>query len=281
MNRITMTTFGRWGRWGNQILEVAFLDSYARRYDARLELPDSELRRRFLLPLCEPRGPALPPYHERYHGDALSEPVPPLGGNAVNHDFRGYGQYHTSWYTADEQTRLRKLFRMAVPQSLWQYAEDVRRDGRPLVGIHLRRGDYGRLIFPITPVSWYLAWLKRHWPTLERPRLVVASEQPELVDCFGEYEPEPLPSITDMALTDALRDWYLLSQCDVVLSGNSTFAFTAAMTGRCQAGQYWRADLASERLEPTDPWDAWPILHQRQEDFPNVPGAWLASNPQW
>ncbi len=298
---ITMSRFGnRYGRWSNQLFQYAFLKCYARQYNLELQLPP--WAGNDLLGATDPPVTATLPPKSEDRRPANAQGLRPTGDELVGYDFHGQAQYHTSYYRPHREF-IRCLWRPTVALCRRMLPAKGRLDslGQTRIGIHLRRGDYGRLIFYITPVQWYLEWLKANWARFDDPVLFVASEDRALVDEFREYNPqtaeslgvdlktEPLPTYPYLArdlreakphLLDFFPDWHLLAQCDVLLMGNSTFAFTAAMVAR-HLQECWRSRLSTQRFEQIDPWDSLPLLREDLRDYPGIPGTFLKQNPMW
>ena len=293
-----MSQFGHWGRAGNQLFQYTFLTGYAKREGAELQLP--QWVGTYLFGASEPPiSQRLKPWIEI--GGGLQHHVPPKGDELVNHDFRGYAQYHTSYYVKDK-ARIRRLFKpvRAIANRVEPAAEQLIDSGKTVVGIHLRRGDYGQRIFPIIPTSWYLKRLRKNWSNLIDPVLFIATESTELVNEFQEFCPsttetlgislrEQLQQPGDLkrdALTHNLSamdwypDFYLLSQCDVILGPSSTFSFFAAMLNP-SLKEYHRASLKTESFELTDPWDSYPMMREHVRDYPHLEGITVPSNPYW
>jgi len=246
---MSMSQFGKWGRAGNQFFQYAFLTRYAAKYNLELQLPpwvgnslfgtkDSAVSSK------------LTPWKEK--GSGREQPVPPVGDELVGHDFHGYAQYHTSQFAENKQMIQQTLFQPAasVAERLQPAENLLARDGKTTVGIHIRRGDYGRNIFPLVPTGWYQKWLRHHSSRLGDFRLFIATEDPSLIAEFAEWGPETVETLgIDLAATPMANctylahdlethdtramDWYpdfrLLSVCDIILGGSSTFSFFAAM----------------------------------------------------
>ena len=294
---ITMRGFGDWGRAGNQFFQYAFLTGYAQRHGVELRLPAWCGTHLFG---CNEKAPTekLPKWMEP--GSGLLHPTPPKGKELVGHDFCGYAQYHTSYFTEDKD-RIRKLFRPIedVKNRLESAVSSLRSEERTVIGIHLRRGDYGRGIFPVIPASWYLGWLSANWKRYKNPLLFISTETLSLVEEFNQYRPltvetlgidlnnKPMADCTylaqdlkshDRRAMDWYPDFHLLCQCDVILGPSSTFSFVAAMLNP-NLQEYWRANLALERFIPVDPWDAYPMLRETVQQFPHLEGIALRRNP--
>jgi hypothetical protein len=310
MPTITMRQFGNYGRFGNQIFEYMFLKVYARQHGCQLQLPSWVGNALFG---CNdpPVRVNLPEYRELSTPPNYSHPQPPAGDALVNHDFVGYAQYQTSYFAPHWQF-IRGLFRptdkvldrfMDVHANLRSLIVHADRTlhARTVVGVHLRRGDYGRQIFYITPVEWYLRKLEQLWPTLDDPMLFVATEDRSLVDQFSDYDPlttDDLGVKLDETLMDHypylardrevrepwqmdfFPDWYTLTKCDYLLMGNSTFPFTAAMMNENLVAS-WRSNLPSQDFVQVDPWNATPLTYDVAEDYKHVPGVCLESNSYW
>jgi hypothetical protein len=217
----------------------------------------------------------------------------PRGTSLIGKDFRGHAQYHSSWYTLEDREFVRSLYRPTwkVRRRMAPAVDAMADHDGNWVGIHLRRGDYGQAIFYITPVAWYLRELDKLWPRLNNPRMFIATESPELVQEFAKYEPvtaeglginlasEPLENYEylqdDLVSREPLQmdffpDWYLLSHCDVILCGNSTYAVTAAMMN--PNAILYRSHLPTQRFERIGPWASWPIQRDHINDYPHVEG---------
>ena len=297
---IQMSRLGNYGRWANSCIQYAFLHVYARRHDATVRT--SRWAGNALLIGVDdmPSIPGLPCYHERL--DANQRPSPPVGPEALDLDFCGYAQFHTSWYRPD-QAYVRDLLRPneAVAERMAPAVEKLRALGETIVGLHLRRGDYGQSIFFLTPVSWYLRKLEEVWPTLKNPVLFVASEDRALVHEFQAYRPETAESLgivlglerlsgyaylhedlrnPDPVQMDFYPDFHLLQQSDVMLAPNSTYSFLAAMLAPTLE-QYWRAHLPTRGFQLEDPWDARFLHHDRVGDYPDVEGVAVRQNKYW
>lgn len=287
------------GRFANQLFQHAFLNVYGNRQRATVQEPPWVGNALFGARAPLPR-PLLTDWHERI--DAREQSYPPNGDEALGKNFVGYGQFHTSWYAPDREF-LRGLFQpvAAVRQRMASAVEKMKARGSTTVGVHIRRGDYGRSIFYITPVEWYLDCLAKLWPTLDRPALFISTEDASLVERFVDYSPvttkslgvdlkaEPMPfyqyllhdRITlDPVQLDFYPDFHLLSQCDVLLTPNSTFSFFAAMLNPTLR-EFYRSSLQTQGFAKEDPWDAYPLTHDRVEDFSHVPGIRTEANPWW
>jgi hypothetical protein len=258
-----MSTLGKNGRFGNQLFQYAFLKTYALRFQCMVQTPVWIGQHLFGLR----DYPSLIPLPEvKQVSEILAlDPIPHVP--IVNVDFRGYFQYHTSYYVPFK-AYIRSLFKPIYPlQALMN--EGVRRlrsRGNTVVAFHFRRGDYENYddkIFFIAPTSWYKKWLEENWSKLNNPVLFIASDEPEKVlGDFQEYHPVTSNELgISLPIAPYYPDFYFLSQSDIVLISNSTFSFAACMLN--ERGQLFLRpykDLA--QMIPFDPWNSEPLLRE-------------------
>src|SRR5262249_6104087 len=111
-------------------------------------------------------------------------------------DISGCFQYHTSLYRPHVD-RWNSWFQPTpeIKRRIQPAEERLRSSGDTVVGIHIRRGDYGRGYFYLTPVSWYQRWLEEHWESMRRPVLFVSSEDPRHVESFAFWNPQTASSL--------------------------------------------------------------------------------------
>lgn len=314
-NLITMSRLGNLGRWGNQVFEYSFLRTYARRHNAEYQTNrwvgqllmghnDPPITEQ-LPKLTERRDPHV--VHDSQGNVIHTHPqlglsYPPKGAEAIGHDMEGYCQFHTDYYVPDREF-IRDLFvpTESIVQRMAPAVNKLRRLEGTVIGLHMRRGDTGRFVFYVTPNEWYLHWLEQHWHEYKNPILFVASEEPDDYKAFAKYKPITsldLLSLSKLPYTvynylrcdrerptpismDWFPDWYLLTQCDVLVFGNSTFSFTAAMMNR-GLQQAWRSRLSTQEFERIDVWNEWPMVREDVREYPDVPDTRHSRSPtQW
>lgn len=291
---ITFSGLGRWGRWGNMVLEYIGLKAYAAEHGCQLQVP--EWPGTFLFGLDDPPvSVTLPPYQEKY--DSHEQPIPPNGDELVGHDFRGYAQWHTSWWTPTRLATLRAIS-TRTPQFAVPPAHST------MIGIHIRKGDYGRGMFYLTPTPWYLDWLKEWWPQLDNPVLYVASEDLSDVEAFAEYHPWTAArlgmSLVDTPYAKAFErsrltvdkatgntvdlnfaaDWLMLSQCQYLVTGNSSFSFSAGMMNPTPP-RFFRASLPDGEIIEEPLWNTWPMRREKAETYRHLPGVCVDETDYW
>jgi len=267
-DRVQMTTLGANGRFGNQLLQYAFVKLYAERHQLALEVPD--WIGRDLFDLDDPLPSVLLPVVDEAEADLFAA-LQGRAGTLRNANVRGYFAGSTRGWTGLEQD-FRRLFapgRRVRP--LLEAALGRLRDGRrTLIAVHLRRGDFGYGRFWVAPPAWYLDWLRELWPTLARPVLFVATEEPGLLEAFAGFDPVGSHRLgCEIPGADYLLDHYLLSQADHLAVSNSSFSFTAAMLN-VRARRFFRPHPDRHAMVAFDPWNA-PVLLDPAADAGSVP----------
>ncbi|MEY3866720.1 MAG: hypothetical protein RLZZ338_611 [Cyanobacteriota bacterium] len=264
---ITMSTLGTNGRFANQIFQYAFLRIYAKEH--QLKLQTSEWIGQYLFGHQEPVvSRDLPQVKDPY--SEIDDLAKAIKDNSItpysNVDFWGYFQYHTSCY-APHKDYFCSLFQPVpgVKTKLQLAVESLHTKGKTVVGLHLRRGDYGYNEFFITPNEWYKKWLQEIWGTLEQPVLFIASDEiDKVIGDFREYNPITSKDLgIELPEAPFYPDFYLLSQCDIVAISNSSFSFAACMLND-KGKLFVRPHLFQEKLIPFEPWNDYPILRESQ-----------------
>lgn len=261
---ISMSTLGRYGRFGNQIIQYAFLKLYAKRFDLRVQT--SSWIGRDLFGHCdEPIDRKYPRIHEtkiKNKQKLLTDPHPRL----VNVDIQGYFQFHTRYY-APYRADFRSLFEPVpeIASAMEQGLHRLRAKGRTVIGLHLRRGDFlarqekdaDKKLYFIPPNDWYVKWLKSVWPYTEKPVLYIASDGLDSVlPDFSKFGPLTCGDLFEsFPMADYYPDHYILSRCDMLGISCSTFSYTAGMLNK-RASIFLRPDQERGRLVPYNPWNS-------------------------
>lgn len=309
-NVITMSKFGRMGRFGNQVFQLMFLAKYAKDHALELQLPPwvgNQIFQTQFHPLTTRRLPVVAELDET--PDLRTARFPSNQADGIVHrnfDYHGYAQYPTSYF-APSRDYLTSLFALkpVVTERLAEPVAKLQAMGDLVIGIHLRRGDYGRGMFYITPVTWYLKVLDEIWKNQSRPVLFISTETPELVKEFDRFNPQttdmlgvdlqakPLLNynylkhdlrIQDPRQLDWVPDWVLLRHSHILLIPNSTFSFSAAMFPLTGRGDCYKSKLTDGGgFELFDPWNAQPLSYTAIDKYPELcaQGCRLDSNAYW
>jgi hypothetical protein len=256
--RLTMSTLGANGRFGNQLLQYGFLRMYAAEHGLAVETPDWLGRDLFDLqdPLPGKRLPLVRESEADFVA-SLNREIPQVWSNA---DLWGYCCY-PSGRLRRHRDLFRDLFRpgRSVEPLVSAAAARLRERGDTLVAIHLRRGDFGYGRFWIAPGAWYAEWLDSFWHTLRRPVLYVATDDAAVIAELARFRPL---GAADLGLAvpgaEFYPDFHLLAQADALAISNSSFSFAAAMLNT-RARRFVRPDRSRGALVAFDPWDS-PVL---------------------
>jgi glycosyltransferase involved in cell wall biosynthesis/tetratricopeptide (TPR) repeat protein len=250
--RLAASRIGSNGRFGNQLLQYGVTRLFAETHGLTLEVP--LWLGRHLYDLDDPLpGPALPRLSEAKADlmGAISAP----GTDLADHDIDGYFCGDVSGL-APLAERFRRLF--TPGRHLRAYAAAVeatlRSSGGTLVALHLRRGDFGWGPFWTAPEDWYLEWLRQVWPTLDRPVLYVATDDPGCLVPFAAFCPLTARNLPDpIPGAEFFGDFHALCMADWVAISNSTFSYVATMLNRAGKG-FVRPDRSQQALVSYSPW---------------------------
>ena len=238
--------------YGNELFQYAALKIYAKEHNIDTEIPEKWVGRDLFEDCCDLPVSQEPRQQKDY---ASGTDCIWLNGEKLDgYDIKGYFQYHTSVY-AQHKEYFRKLF---TPKSNLREIGDkfLEKLSSPLIGIHIRRGDYKKPPNRVAPIEWYLDWLEKNWEQFDNPSVFLASDEKGVVlPELKKYS--PIACKAEMEGLNMFLDHYILQHCDVLLASNSTFSFTAAMLN--EKGEFYRPDYQKKTLIPFDPWDSDPI----------------------
>jgi hypothetical protein len=304
---LTMSSLGQLGRFGNQLFQYAFLRICASKTGALVECPpwigqtlfghnDAPISRR-LEPAIERKNgekilfdviPEFVPYLEKLAGaKSCRIDSATLEQGITNVDLWGFFQISTR-LLAPYQDYFRSLFQPVsdLKLPLEEGLETLRSKGKTIVGIHIRRGDYitqARAGFTLVfPESWYCEWLDKLWDDLEDPVLFLCSDDLDrILPAFEKFSPitsrdleVELPDRMQNANIEFYTDFFILSNCDLVVTSNSIFSFAACLLnerGQMFVRPHWNF---SSKFISFNPWDSEPLLgigDQKPRFFKSLP----------
>ena len=254
---VTMSGLGSDGRFGNQLLQYGLLRLYAAKTNSQPLAPDWIGRDLFGLndatPGCESGSCVV---DERTALSVLAGTAQPQ----INIDLRGYFCGDTGAWAAGR----RDFERWFTPVGKAKAAADaalrtLMEPNRPLVALHVRRGDFGTGRFWRAPSAWYRDWLGRFRAEFENPVVYLASDSPGTSAEFAEWSvitAEQLGQTIPGA--EFFIDHWVLRHADWIATSNSTFSVTAAMLNKKRT-RCFRPDRAENGLREFNPW-AEPVL---------------------
>ena len=256
--RASMSNLGQEGRFGNQLLQYAYLRLYAEA--AGCDVETNDWIGRDLFGLSDPFiSKALPRLDEKTF-DAVGA-IAPGARPRSDVDLAGFFAFPTAKY-AHRKARLRELFRLqGAARGAFDAAWDaIARDGRAVVAIHIRRADFGYGPFWIAPMEWYHAWLEQNWSRWPDPVLYIATDDPSIMPAFERYQTLSAKNFPEFPRDLAfVLDFFVMARADTLAIANSTFSFVAAMLNAHAEG-FWRPDPNRRELTNFDPWASTPLL---------------------
>jgi hypothetical protein len=212
---------------GNQLFQIAAAHALARRTSSTLALNHSiyawtsqgyeSARYRQTLYQKIPETEVVPGYRFEYFGDDYL-PLPPLGHARLG----GYFQSEKYFEACGEEVRGLFVFPEAA---LAEAREFLGRDPRPVVGVHVRRGDYKGDPMRDLCTPCYFRRAMARFPR-GRVRFVLCSDEPaQAREWIGRQDVEIF------AGRDELSDLALLAHGRHLILSNSSFSWWAAFLG--------------------------------------------------
>jgi len=261
---ISMASFGRNGRYGNQLFQFAFLSILARHHNLEVLTPNWAGQQIFGI-----HNGTVPERFPRINeGIEFQESVFPnylFDKSPAGHDIWGFLQFDTV-HLAPYKDFIRNLYKPVprIENPLRAVVLRATENGtRPLVALHLRRGDFNRAQFFAAPSGWYRDILDQLWPKLKNPLLYICSDElPKVLPDFAAFSPITQKDLgVNCRGAEFYTDFYVMTQADVLGISNSSFSFFAGLLNeRCR--HFFRPHLFQQRLVPYDPWNTPPVLHR-------------------
>ncbi|HEX3731254.1 MAG TPA: hypothetical protein VHV47_15690 [Opitutaceae bacterium] len=260
----TMSKLGRHGRFANQLFQYLFVRLCAEQRGAAVRTPAWVGREIF--GIADPALGDFTATRAIAEADIADPDLYLNGAEALGDqvDFCGYFQFHSRHYRPHRDL-IRRLctFQPALREMFGEVVTQLRDTGRPIVAVHLRRGDYGYGHFFRAPARWYAEWLETIAPQHPNALVYLCSEAPQLLtQYFPRHQvlhsgllPQLPPAVA------FLLDFHVMSQADALAISNSSFSFLAAMLNE-RAATFVRPRLGERDLASFDPWDA-PVLLER------------------
>ncbi len=257
---ITFSALGHYGQLGNQMFQYALLlgiseqCGYSIGLLSRASLDAYEIMAGSMSPadVAQCRRFEEPFFH--------FSPVVFRVGDQVDY----HGRFQSEKYFAHAADRVRREFTLkAEPRSRVDgVMAKLRADGKPLVGVHVRRGDYLTLPNEHPPLGTdYYERALRLIPDAQASRYVVCSNDP----AWCEVE---LPFLGDVVLSKVglspAEDIALMAACDHNIIANSTFSWWSAWLNRNPQ----KVVVAPKR---------WFGLLGPADSFDVVPASWLTT----
>ena len=216
---ISFNSLGGYGKLGNQMFQYASLRGIADNvgYDFSIPLTGHRLFEIFEMKNCTLRETnSIVMQSVTHSGFEFDQD---LFNNCLNYTDL-YGYFQTERYFKKIEESIREDFTFMSPNESYikQLREDA--DGRPLVSIHVRRGDYLGLesYHPVVSTKYYAEAMN----IFDNVLFVVFSDDPGW--CMGQ---EIFSKATVLEASD-VDTMYTMTQCDHNIIANSSFGWWGA-----------------------------------------------------
>jgi len=166
-------------------------------------------------------------------------------------------------FILNELFKPNKEFSSIIQKSIQCLGQD-----KTIIGIHIRNGDF--VLQPLDqsfqipiPVKYIIAWLVSNIPLFQDPVIYVCSDDENAykeieMAGFEVFHSEKLfPETNPMRDVEQL-DWEILRKCNVLLTSNSSFSFSAAFLNSKNPACY-RFSLNEKAFVSYDPWKSDPL----------------------
>jgi 2-polyprenyl-3-methyl-5-hydroxy-6-metoxy-1,4-benzoquinol methylase len=225
---ITFSRFGKHGRFGNQLFQLASLIGFKNKYGCDLILPPWEYSKYFkgsipqtIVPSGRLKEPLKEPYYH-YTPEFWDNHADSFKSKTV--DILGWLQTEKYWEHCVEEVKstlsLRDDFKDTISN---RFSEAL---SRPNIAISVRRGDYvDNPNYDLLPIDYYLKALIKHFDTTKY-NLIIFSDDFKYCkthfECFDNVY---------FAEGSGIEQLCLMSLCDNYIISNSTFSWWGAYLG--------------------------------------------------
>lgn len=259
---VTMSNFGRNGRFGNQLFQYTFLSLVARRQSATLQLPAWAGSGLFGLRTVPQQNSSMVVTKESDKTVFdLVNLMRECDDNFQGIDYDGHAQMHTSCYAPDKDfIRNLFIFDLRLVKFLKEALSNLGLAQKKILAIHLRRGDYGYNRYFRAPCSWYENWITQSKYSPDEYIIYICSESPQKYrKRFPGFKIITADDLKCPAQLAPYFDFMVMTLADALATSNSSFSFFASMLNT-QTKQFFRPDFEKLGLVKFDPWDADPLL---------------------
>jgi hypothetical protein len=246
---VTFSSLGNYGRFGNQLFQVASIIGIAKANGYEYAFPkwvNHDARNRFGSVEDINVGKWFPKWEEiQTFSNALPEYSIPWGWNGLNHpDGHSYiGHMQSEKYFAHCADYIRELFVL-----------DKEKPKNHCTAVHIRCGDYGGDYHPIMSKEYYAEAMMYN----DGPYIIFSDDFEKAMDIVGDFL-----GLQDYFYHGNTKDSFaLMKSCKNHIIANSTFSWWAAWlaNGNVVAPKKWFGPLASH-LETKDIYpDNWIII---------------------
>jgi hypothetical protein len=259
MGSISINCLGKKGRFGNQIFQYFFAFVISKKFGLTLKAPQWIGNQIFNI-----QAPT-----EDYNFVQINEKeISTLGliennkNFFENKDIDGYFTWHTKFYR-EFKSEFINLFKLKNElakkvNNLWE--EYTQYSNYTIIGIHIRLGDAGVDYYYRTPIEWYKNKIEEliNINGDKKFKLFIASDDLNVKKQFENYNILKIDYSELENTPDYIVDFILLSKCEILIMGNSSFSFTASMLNQ-NVKKVFRSSILNNNFEEIDPWDSNPL----------------------
>ncbi|MBF0375092.1 MAG: hypothetical protein HQL39_16950 [Alphaproteobacteria bacterium] len=244
--RLAVSSLGHYGRFAHTVLDYLGMRRYAARHGLVLETPDWVGH--YLFELDDPL----------YVGDLPFRRVKEAPYRHSHPLLAGTDAFSPGGVPPSELPMMARQFLRIRPRwlpMLEPALEAVRRRGRTVIGIHLRRGDRIEM-GDVSPVRIYHEWLEENLGKYDAPVVFLASDDPHAKNDFARFDVVTLDDVAAPWGSNAyLQDFFVLMNADIVARSTGTFCdLVEALNTRARL--LLRPASDNSRLVERDPWRA-------------------------
>lgn len=247
---ITYSQLGKKGRLGNQLFQIASVTALAKKHGHGAIFPEWKYRQYFLNEMLTgplPLSPiVLKEQSYAYHEWPISE---------GNYDITGWLQSELYW---KDLVDVKRLFRFgdSFASKCISKVEGAF-DGKPVIAISIRRGDFTtNPNYYTLPIKYYLLALFEHFPNWQKENnlLIFSDDMPYCKVHFSCLDNAHFAEGID------IEQLCLMSLCDHFIISNSTFSWWGAYLGEKEGSKVIRPNylLDGDLLKVLDTSTYWP-----------------------
>lgn len=220
---ITFRRFGRRGRLGNQLFQMASMIGLSKKYNQEIQLPPWKYKGYFKdLPFITNVRPGSQFNHlEEINFHYVESDWDALASG--NHDVSGWLQSEKYWVHCIGDIKKALEWEPHFQKNILKTTKI--KDIQNAIAISVRRGDYvGNPNYDLLPVSYYMQALREHFPDyLDRQILIFSDDIP-----YCKIHFSGLPNVWFAEGLNDICQLCLMSNCDSFVISNSTFAWWGA-----------------------------------------------------
>lgn len=255
---ITFRKFGRHGRLGNQLFQLAGMIGLSKKYNQDLTMPQWKYQGYFAnIPYISNSRPAAVQFNQLQESTFHYTESNWTQLSTGNHNITAWLQTEKFWEHCIDD--IRKVFAWDTQFQKHIIKTTKLSNLQNAIAISVRRGDYvGNPNYDLLPVSYYMQALRQYFPDyLDRQILIFSDDIP-----YCKIHFEGLPNVWFAEGLNDICQLCLMSNCGGFIISNSTFAWWGAYLAELRDPSVKiirpRYLFAGDLLKSSDSKDHWP-----------------------